>query len=313
MTKIKSYTTHIVTLNIEQKISKYLKYLENIQSCSPLTIKAYTTDLFQTYFDKKMGSYPTQEVTPEELWLLTRPALNQWGKLSLASRNRKIATLKSFFNWLYQENIIEKNFADQLVCPKVPKKIPDFLSVDEVTSVIKTYSDRALTYKETLEKSLFILLYGGGLRISEACHLKWKDIDFKYRKVLIFGKGQKERILILPHFCISTLQTLKIESEAHFKIKTDFVFGEKALNPRTGFQMIRDAGAKAGLMNKIHPHSLRHSFATHLLASGANLRTLQSLLGHESLTATEKYTHLNIDALGRMVEAKHPLSKLKLD
>lgn len=313
MTKIKSYTTHNVTINIEQKISKYLKYLENIQSCSPLTIKAYTTDLFQTYFDKKTNSYPIKEVTSEELWHLTRPALNQWGKLSLASRNRKIATLKSFFNWLYQENIIEKNFADQLVCPKVPKKIPDFLSVDEVTSVIKTYSDRPLSHKETLEKSLFILLYGGGLRISEACHLKWKDIDFKYRKVLIFGKGQKERILILPHFCIETLQTLKKESEAYYKIKTDYVFGEKALNPRTGFQMIRDAGLKAGLMNKIHPHSLRHSFATHLLASGANLRTLQSLLGHESLTATEKYTHLNIDALGRMVEAKHPLSKLKLD
>ena len=301
-----------MALNLSVTIPKYIKYLENIQSCSILTLKAYQSDLKQTYLDKILKKFPQSDLSSDELWNLTRPALNQWGKLSLASRNRKIAVLKSFFNWLYLEQIIEKNFADQLVCPKVPKKIPDFLSVDEVTSLIKTYSGRALSQKENLEKNLILLLYGGGLRISEACNLKWKDIDFTYRKILIHGKGNKERLLILPAFCIDSLKKLKTENEIFFNIKTDYVFGFKPLNPRTGFQMVRDAGAKAGLLNKIHPHSLRHSFATHMLASGANLRTLQSLLGHESLTATEKYTHLNIDALGRMVEAKHPLSRRKI-
>lgn len=301
-----------MAFNLSEIIPKYLKYLENIQSCSPLTLKAYNSDLKQTYLDKSSKQFPKNKLNAEELWSLTRPTLNQWGKLSLASRNRKIAVLKSFFNWLYQEQIIEKNFADQLICPKVPKKIPDFLSVDEVTSLIKIYSGRELSQKENLEKNLILLLYGGGLRISEACNLKWKDIDFSYRKILIHGKGNKERLLILPAFCINSLKKLKAENELFFNEKTEFVFGTKALNPRIGFQMVRDAGAKAGLLNKIHPHSLRHSFATHMLASGANLRTLQSLLGHESLTATEKYTHLNIDALGRMVEAKHPLSKRKI-
>ena len=301
-----------MALNLSELIHKYLKYMENIQSCSPLTIKAYTTDLKQTYVDIKTNKFLSNYMTDEELWLITRPALNNWGRLSMASRNRKIATIKSFFNWLYQENLIERNFSDLLICPKVPKKIPDFLSVDEITSVIKTYSNRQLSYKELREKILFVLLYGGGLRISEACGLKWKDIDFTYRKLLIFGKGSKERILILPEFCIQNLKKLKSENEIHYNEKTEFVFGSQKLNPRTGYQMISDAGAKAGLMNKIHPHSLRHSFATHLLASGANLRTLQTLLGHESLTATEKYTHLNIDALGRMVEAVHPLSKRKI-
>lgn len=299
-------------LNLSVIIPKYLKYLENIQSCSPLTLKAYDSDLKQTYLDKTTKLFPQSKLNAEELWNLTRPALNQWGKLSLSSRNRKIAVLKSFFNWLYQEQIIEKNFADQLICPKVPKKIPDFLSVDEVTSLIKIYSGRELSHKENLEINLILLLYGGGLRISEACNLKWKDIDFTYRKILIHGKGNKERLLILPAFCIDSLKKLKVINEIFFNSKPDYVFGLKPLNPRIGFQMVRDAGAKAGLLNKIHPHSLRHSFATHMLASGANLRTLQSLLGHESLTATEKYTHLNIDALGRMVEAKHPLSRRKI-
>jgi len=307
-----TYTKQIMDLKISELIPKYLKYIENIQSCSPLTIKAYTLDLKQTYTDKNTNKFIQKEMQADDVWLITRAALNQWAKLSMASRNRKIATLKSFFNWLYQENLIERNFSSLLICPKVPKKIPDFLSVDEIMSVVKIYSNRELLHLELCEKNLFILLYGGGLRISEACGLKWKDIDFTYRKILILGKGNKERLLILPEFCILNLKKLKSENEKYYDKPTEYVFGEKKLNPRTGYQMIRNAGTKAGLMNKIHPHSLRHSFATHLLASGANLRTLQTLLGHESLAATEKYTHLNIDALGRMVEAVHPLSKLKL-
>ncbi len=312
MTNLKTYNDLNMALKLSELIPKYLKYMENIQSCSPLTIKAYTIDLKQTFIDINTNSFTSIKMTDDELWLFTRPSLNQWGKLSMASRNRKIATLKSFFNWLYQEKLIERNLSSLLICPKIPKKIPDFLSVDEVTSVIQTYSNRTLTHKELLQKNLFILLYGAGLRISEACGLKWIDIDFTYRKILILGKGNKERILILPAFCIQNLQKLKSENEKHFGEKTEFVFGIQKLNPRTGYQMISDAGIKAGLMNQIHPHSLRHSFATHLLASGANLRTLQTLLGHESLTATEKYTHLNIDALGRLVESVHPLSKRKI-
>ena len=312
MTNLKTYNDLDMAVKLSDLIPKYLKYMENIQSCSPLTIKAYTIDLKQTFIDINTNSFTSIKMTDDELWLFTRPSLNQWGKLSMASRNRKIATLKSFFNWLYQEKLIERNLSSLLICPKIPKKIPDFLSVDEVTSVIQTYSNRTLTHKELLQKNLFILLYGAGLRISEACGLKWIDIDFTYRKILILGKGNKERILILPAFCIQNLQKLKSENEKHFGEKTEFVFGIQKLNPRTGYQMISDAGIKAGLMNQIHPHSLRHSFATHLLASGANLRTLQTLLGHESLTATEKYTHLNIDALGRLVESVHPLSKRKI-
>lgn len=316
----------MMAFSVSKQIHNFLKYLDNIESCSPLTLKAYALDLNQAFFlkartplnarknsnlinlaDVKAASFNTAE----ELWLLCRDSLTQWGRLSPASRNRKIATLKSFFNWLYAEKIIDKNYADQLVCPKVPKKIPHFISVDEVISILQFFnqSQSSTSSDEEIQnqKTLFNLLYGGGLRISEACNLRWKDVRLEERKILILGKGHKERLIIIPETCNEVLKAQKARHQS-----TEFVFGDAPLNSRKGYEYIRSLGKKVGLMNPLHPHSLRHSFATHMLASGTNLRTLQTMLGHESLQATEKYTHLNIDTLARIVEVKHPLSKKKI-
>lgn len=298
-----------MTLFLPDLIHNYLKYMENIESASVLTLKAYKTDLYQAYSGcpqfNQASSHPIS--SGHEIWLVTRPILNKWGELSLSSRNRKIATLKSFFNWLFQENHITKNYSHQLVCPKRPKKIPHFLSVDEVASILNYYSKAEKTEREQKELTLFLLLYGGGLRISEGCSLKWKDINLDERRLLIHGKGNKERVISLPQFCIDYLKKFQAAQTKH-----EYIFGDAPLNPRTGYDLIKTCGAKGNLLNPLHPHALRHSFATHLLASGANLRTLQKILGHESLQATEKYTHLNIDSLARTVEAKHPLSKMKI-
>lgn len=306
---------------VSKQIHNFLKYLENIESCSPLTLKAYTLDLNQAFFQKGQPSTNARKNSnlinladvkaaafnsSEELWLLCRDSLTQWGRLSPASRNRKIATLKSFFNWLYAEKIIDKNYADQLVCPKVPKKIPHFISVDEVISVLQFLNQSAEEETQN-QKTLFNLLYGGGLRISEACNLRWKNVRLDERKILILGKGQKERLIVIPEACNEVLKTQKARNKS-----SEYVFGDEPLNSRKGYDYIRSLGRKVGLMNPLHPHSLRHSFATHMLASGTNLRTLQTMLGHESLQATEKYTHLNIDTLARIVEIRHPLSKKKV-
>lgn len=291
-------------------IHKYLKYMENIKSFSPLSLKAYRTDLFQAFNNKheKVCKY-------EDLWGLVRPALGQWGLLSLATRNRKIATLKSFFSWLYEQRLLDINYSNQLVCPKVPRKIPHFLSVDEVISAINylkqnlsTCTDKKKLLQLRNQKTLFLLLYGGGLRISEACNLKWKDINFNEKKILVKGKGNKERYSILPAFSI---EHLKNEAAIAKSERHQYVFGSTALNTRTGYELIRQLGLQTGLMNSLHPHSLRHSYATHMLASGANLRILQNLLGHESLQATEKYTHLSVDHLARLIDQTHPLAKIK--
>lgn len=296
-----------MAINPADLIVNFLKYQENIKSASPLTIRAYRLDLTQAFAYKQKIIYDY-----EELWSAVRPALTKWGQLSLASRNRKIASLKSFFNWLYNEKRTEKNWGSQLICPKVPKKIPHFLSVDEVIAILNFFKQRSIAVADLKEqknalnqKTLFLLLYGGGLRISEACNLKWKDVQFDQRRVLIVGKGNKERFAVLPSYCFDHLT--KVAS-----LKTEYVFGETNLHTRIGYEMVRELGKKVGLMNPLHPHALRHSFATHLLASGANLRTLQSLLGHDSLTATEKYTHLSVDHLARLIDQTHPLMKLKL-
>lgn len=299
-----------MSLTVLELIHKYLKYQKNIKSFSALTLKAYETDLRQC-FDIKLNNI----FEYEELWSLSRSALTRWGQLSLASRNRKIATLKSFFSWLYEQKLLDTDYSSRLICPKIPKKIPHFLSVDEVISVLKyldSTADQSLNAPGKSEfndqKTLFLLLYGGGLRISEACQLKWNDINISEKKILILGKGNKERYAVLPEFSIEHLKVRKSKISSK---EAEYVFGKTPLNPRKGYELIRQLGAKAGIMNPLHPHALRHSYATHLLASGTNLRTLQKLLGHESLQATEKYTHLSIDHLARLVEKTHPLNKNK--
>jgi integrase/recombinase XerC/integrase/recombinase XerD len=224
---------------------------------------------------------------------ISRAAQTRWSGLSAASRNRKAATIKSFFGYLFKENKIDQDISLQIHSPKVSKKIPNFLSVDEAIAVLKTIE----VENDQPTKILFCLLYGAGLRVSEACNLESSNVDFSRQVLRIKGKGGKERLVAFPATIADTLKKF---------MKDKFIWGEKTLSTRKAYDMIRSAGAKAGLLKPIHPHALRHSFATHLLASGANLRTLQELLGHQSLQATEKYTHLGVDQLARTLEKHHP-------
>lgn len=286
--------------NLSKNIDKYLKYMTFIKSASPLTIKHYCLDLKQA-FKLDNNSQTFQKFWSEpELMSMVREAFNNWADLSLASRNRKAATLKSFFSWAYSEKLISKNLSLQITCPKVPQKLPRFLSVDEALAVLKSFEQHPeVSYRE---KVLFLLLYGGGLRISEACNLQWTQVQLAQKVLRIKGKGNKERVVALPRLSLEVLQRWQKECPYN-----SYVLGESPLNPRTAYEMVRQSGRRAGLLMPLHPHALRHSFATHLLSSGANLRTLQELLGHESLQATEKYTHLGMDQLARTMESLHPL------
>jgi len=294
----------LASLNLQETVSKFIKYLVNVESCSPLTIKAYRLDLSQAFPELK-GQEKFTGWSETELLSRARRALTRWGTLSPASRNRKSATLKSYFGYLYKEGLIERDLAGQIPSPKVPRKIPHFLSVDEVLSVLQSF-ERDPSPEAVGEKLLFLLLYGGGLRVSEACELRWGDVDFYSHILRVTGKGNKERIVALPKSLIPLLKKTKRQT------KGEFVWGREALNPRVAYDWVRRRGAKAGLLRPVHPHALRHSFATHLLSSGANLRTLQELLGHESLQATEKYTHLGVDQLARTLEQHHPMGEKHL-
>lgn len=244
-------------------------------------------------------------LTDAEILARCRQALTFWSDLAPASRNRKAATLKSFLHWLHEKELINKDLAHQVHAVKVPQRIPHFLSMDEATAllqslkhqieVVETEAARQMLQRDRL---LVLLLYGGGLRVSEACNLKWSEADFSSRVLRIRGKGGKERLVALPE---ATLEALK-----KYERKGDYVFGEAALSTRTAYEIVKSQGARAGLLKPLHPHALRHSFATHLLSSGANLRTLQELMGHRTLQATQRYTHIGIDQLARTLEKFHP-------
>lgn len=279
------------------KIEQFLAFYEHQKGCSVHTLKAYKKDLSQAF-----DSIPNDGQEKEfQLWL--KEASLPWNSLALSSRNRKIGTLKSFCNWLYEFNYTEKNYALNIFAPKVPKRLPHYLTVDEVLSVLNIIKINLKKSGPNQEHLLFLLLYGSGLRISEATNLTWKQIKLHERKMRILGKGQKERDLIIPLLIQEYLIQFQQQAES------TFIWGKNPLNPRIGYDWIKSLGIQAGLTKPIHPHLLRHSFATHLLTSGANLRVLQKLLGHESLTATEKYTHLNLDALARTLDRFHPLGE----
>lgn len=287
--------------DLVQIIDKFLKYQENVKTFSVHSLKAYGLDLSQAYKNYQ-GRF-----SEDTLWVHSREALMLWAPLAVASRNRKIATLKSFYKWLYQEKYIDDDKSTRLVCPKVQRKIPHFISMDEAIACLKSFDSEMDSLQKQSELSMFLLLYGCGLRISEACGMEWKRINFDTKQIRIHGKGNKERVVSAPSVTFKALSKLK-----KLAAPGKFIFGEKPLNPRVGFEWIRQRGVVAGLMMPLHPHSLRHSFATHMLSSGSNLRVLQKILGHDSLRATEIYTHLSIDQLANTVDQFHPLSKRKV-
>ncbi len=292
----------------------YLDQLFNTCALRPHSLKGYTVDLNQFFalkgfeiFSKKGRHHITSKtwvqsdksIDASDVLTWSRQAQAVWGPLSAASRQRKASALKAFFKWCLKEGHMEQNIGTHIVAPKVPEKLPHFISVDEALVVLKHCQDRSLSSIKS--KSLFLLLYGGGLRVSEACALKWRDINHERNSLLVQGKGGKERHACVPPMALEALARLPLVGE--------YIWGQKSLNPRSAFNMIQKLGLKAGLQKPLTPHALRHSFATHLLESGADLRILQELLGHSSLRATQKYLHLDLNRLSHIMETQHPLGQ----
>jgi site-specific recombinase XerD len=190
-----------------------------------------------------------------------------------------------------------------LVAPKLATKIPHFISVDEALAILQTFKTFPKNPKNQTIQLLFLLLYGAGLRVSEACQLKWESVNLARRELRILGKGQKMRVIAFPTMLQNALAELRGTQ------REVYIWGAQPLQVRTAYNYIRLVGQRGGLSKPIHPHALRHSFATHLLNDGADLRIIQEMLGHASLNATEKYTHVSISKLSETMENFHPLGK----
>ena len=289
----------------------YLHYLRWTKKYSRHTLKSYSLDLRQFFllkqnFEKEKGFLPKVTKRKKELEQKVKKAIETFlqknRKLSSASQNRKLATAKSFIKWLFENDYIKEDFRFFFKSPKLSSKIPNILSVEEIFQTLDHLKSSKKNPEEVkMTFCLFYLLYGGGLRVSEACHLKVDDIHWQEGILRIKGKGGKERQVVLP---LEAFRYLIL-----FKKNTVYIFGNKPLSERKAYDLIRNCGKEAGLLKPLHPHVLRHSFATHLLTRGSNLRTLQELLGHKTLTATQKYLHLDLMHLSQILEKHHPINQ----
>ncbi|MCB0350078.1 MAG: tyrosine-type recombinase/integrase [Bdellovibrionales bacterium] len=311
--------------NLTGLAAKYLNYQEYVRTSSKHTSKSYANDLNQFLAPLRTGTIIYQQsrwvVTkdgneaPKNVNLsileLVRKVQTQWSSLLPASRNRKYASLKGFFKWMHAQGYIKEDIGSQITCPKVPNKIPHFLSLDEAIALIDSLRKAEYAGRDQ-DLALILLLYGAGLRISEACGLKWSQVDLSERTLVVKGKGGKERKVALVQLLVRALQKLPRHADYIF-IKSGESRSKKpsALDTRTAYEIVRRAGVRADLLKPLHPHALRHSFATHMLSSGTDLRVLQELLGHESLIATQKYLHLSMESLSRTMEDNHPLGRNK--
>ncbi len=300
---------------------KYLKSLDYQKTASPLTLKSYTTDLSQFlaplgggkdlyppgHGEKNGKTFPPNIDPMESLLIdLAMRALKNWSQLKPSSKQRKVACLRSFFRWLFLQGHLSHDLSLKLRGVKAaPAPLPHYISVDEAMALVQCLeeSPEGSAHRNSAACLIF-LLYGGGLRVSEACRLKWEDVFWEQASVRVLGKGGQERVVSLPDRSLTWLRKLQGTQGSSLHI-----WGPKALNPRTAYEWVRQWGLRAGLVKPLHPHALRHSYATHLLTSGVDLRLLQELLGHQSLVATQKYTHLSLDHLSRTMEKHHPLGE----
>lgn len=302
-------------MNLDPTIASYEEGLIHERNASPHTVKNYVFDLveFHDYLKKFQSDLlinkeqiDLQKINP----LIIRSYLAVlFQKLSPASIARKLSSLKSFFRYWQKKGKLVQNPANAIHSPKLPKKLPKFLNVDEIFAVLDASFQE--TYQGKRDKAILELLYSSGLRVSELVGLDLEKMDLQNRLVRVLGKGSKERIVPLGKKASDAL--VRYLEERSKKVKQDrdtqAVFlnnrGER-LNVRTVQRLVDQAMNRCGLTKKISPHVLRHTFATHLLNGGADLRSIQELLGHASLTTTQRYTHVSLDHIMSVYDKAHP-------
>lgn len=287
----------------------FVEYLQIEKNCSPYTIEFYQQDIKQFFlFMTNQAILDLNEVNSSDVRIyLTKLFDEQLARKSIA---RKISGLRSFYRFLLREEIVEANPFSTISIPKLEKRLPGFFYEEELQQLF--LSCDSLTPLGLRNKALLELLYATGIRVGECTKIQLKDIDFSISTILIKGKGQKERYVPFGSFAHAALESYIKEGRAKLmgqnKSQHNFLF----VNYRGG--VLTDRGVRDILNkmvdkssgDKIYPHKLRHSFATHLLENGADMRTVQELLGHSSLSSTQLYTHVTKEYLQKTYMSYHP-------
>jgi len=223
---------------------------------------------------------------------------------------RKLSSLRSFFRYLVKHGVIKDNPTDTILTPKQSKTIPAYLTVDDMFRLLD--SIKANTLPGLRNRAIFEVLYSSGLRVSELAGMNTFDVDFTNHVIHVFGKGSKERIVPVGKKAIDAIKAYRerLQKEKNIKIdKNGPLFLNKnngRLTTRSIARILNKVVKECGLLTPVSPHALRHTFATHMLDAGADLRVVQELLGHKSLSTTQKYTHVTIDRLMEIYDKAHP-------
>ena len=295
-------------MNWDSSFENFKNYLKLERGLSTNSIKSYEYDLnlFKNFIQSNKMSDTPFNCRPETV---KNYLYNNLSNKKSRSQARSISAIKSYFNYLIFEGYIKKSPISDIESPKLEKKLPEVLTELEIEKLIKSF-DMQQNFGQR-NRTIIEVLYGTGIRVSELVNLKLSNIFFKENIIKIIGKGNKERFVPLGRIASNEIKKyLKIRDNSIIDSKfSDIVFLNRygrGLTRSMIFKIISDSYKRIGLDKKISPHTLRHSFATHLLKNGADLRTIQIILGHESITTTEIYTHLDTYHLDEVLNKFHP-------
>jgi integrase/recombinase XerD len=297
-------------MNFETYKNGFKDYLMLEKAVSSNTIEAYLRDVDKLFY------YLNTESTVQSFVSITYKDLinfviwlQQFG-LSENSQSRIISGIRAFFNYLNVEDIIESNPSELMELPKTKRKLPSVLDPDEIESMINCIDKSKIEGQRNT--AIIEVLYGCGLRVSEVINLKLSNLHFSEELIKVVGKGSKERLIPIGSKAMNSIK-IYVEKVRVFqsvdKAYQDFVFisnRSKPLSRVAVFLFIKETAIKAGIKKSISPHTFRHSFATHLIEGGADLRAVQEMLGHSSITTTEIYTHIDRSFLAEVISRFHP-------
>lgn len=297
---------------MEQFIHEYEMYLNVEEKLSKNTTENYISDITQycNYLSKYRHITDPENITIEDV----RSYLSSLKRnhISSSSQSRKLSAMKSFHKFLMLEKYVSKNVAKLVQNPKQEKKLPSVLSIEEVDNLLNCLTED--TPLELRNKTMIELTYSSGLRVSELINLKVSDLHLQNGFIQIFGKGSKERIVPVGEEAIDLINKYLETARLLFvnNKSKDYVFltrlGSK-MSRQMFFEIIKEKAKLAGITKDVSPHKLRHSFASHLLERGIDLRLIQELLGHESISTTEIYTHINNTRLKNVYLNAHPRAR----
>jgi integrase/recombinase XerC len=304
-------------------VDLFLAHLRHERGLSEETLRAYTTDLAQWHncFTEKTGEADIRlrDISPDVI-RGCMAALHK--KLEKTSQARKLSSLRSFYRFLNDREVYEENPAEKVAHPKTKRKIPAFMGVDELfhflDSLQRNASRPGSSWRSVRNWAMFECLYSTGTRVSELVGMDEGDLACESGMVRVLGKGSKERVVPIGDKAMAALRGYLAALDQQFpgaRLQSTALFRNARggrLTTRSVHRILKMELKRCGLWQQLSPHGLRHSFATHLLNSGADLRAIQEMLGHSSLSTTQRYTHVHMDLLMKTYDAAHPRSRKRL-